>query len=96
MYYVNRGYVHQSKLIESMFDNSESLIEASDNIGRLGYAWAIDSEDTFIFMPYDDEVHENWQSNEFIYIEQKLKSELRGIDAEIRKKRENTTVSLFE
>ena len=84
MYYVSKGYVHQKKVLASMIEHSHNMFEAVDNNNKFGYAWPKDdSMDTFIFMPYNDEVHENWQSNEFVFIEQKLESELRRLDAEI-------------
>lgn len=85
MYYVSKGYVHKSKVLESQMMNNESLYEAVDCQGRTGYAWSEnDSEDTYIFMPYDDEVHDNWQINEFVYIETKLNTEIRRQDEKIR------------
>lgn len=87
MYYVNKGYVHKEKILASMFEHADDMFEAVDNNNKFGYAWPTDdSIDTFVFMPYDDEIHRSWQKQKFFYIEQKLESEIRRCDAEIREK----------
>jgi len=84
---IPRGYVHESRAYDSMEKYKDTVITAECN-GYQGLAWqsqSHESEGSYIFMPYDIEYGGHGkQLDEFVYIEQKLESEIRRIDDNLR------------
>ena len=91
IYCLPKGFVHKN-LIQCSQDESDEIFKVQDSTGNLGTAWRTDSKlpnGTYLFSPYDiparyaDRVKKA-KLDKFKYIEQKLESEIRRIDEEIR------------
>jgi len=88
LYIVPRGFVSE-QVIQCSQNESDEIFQAQDNKGNLGTAWRRDSNlpnGTYLFSPYDipTDYADRKKWGEFRYLEQKLESEIRRIDEEIR------------